>query len=35
MKYGAIVLAAGFSTRYGEKKQDLEFHGKQLWRYSL
>lgn len=34
MKYGAIVLAAGFSTRYGEKKQDLEFHGKQLWRYS-
>ena len=34
MKYGAIVLAAGSSTRYGEKKQDLEFHGKQLWRYS-
>lgn len=35
MKYGAIVLAAGFSTRYGgAKKQDLEFHGKQLWRYS-
>lgn len=34
MKYGAIVLAAGFSTRYGEKKQDLKFHGKQLWRYS-
>ncbi|MDD7449017.1 MAG: 2-C-methyl-D-erythritol 4-phosphate cytidylyltransferase [Prevotellaceae bacterium] len=34
MKYGAIVLAAGNSTRYGEKKQDLEFHGKQLWRYS-
>ena len=33
MKYGAIVLAAGSSTRYGEKKQDLEFHGKQLWRY--
>jgi 2-C-methyl-D-erythritol 4-phosphate cytidylyltransferase len=35
MKYGAIVLAAGFSTRYGgAKKQDLEFHGKQIWRYS-
>lgn len=34
MKYGAIVLAAGTSTRYGEKKQDLEFHGKPLWRYS-
>lgn len=34
MKYGAIVLAAGFSTRYKEKKQDLIFHGKQLWRYS-
>lgn len=33
MKYGAIVLAAGSSTRYGEKKQNLEFHGKQLWRY--
>jgi len=35
MRYGAIVLAAGFSTRYGGiKKQDLEFHGKQLWQYS-
>lgn len=35
MKYGAIVLAAGSSSRYGgEKKQDLEFHGKRLWRYS-
>lgn len=35
MKYGAIVLAAGFSTRYGgSKKQDLEFHGKPIWRYS-
>ena len=35
MKYGAIVLAAGFSTRYGgAKKQDLEFHGKQIWQYS-
>lgn len=35
MNYGAIVLAAGFSTRYGgAKKQDLEFHGKQIWQYS-
>lgn len=35
MKYGAIVLAAGFSTRYGgQKKQNLEFHGKQIWQYS-
>lgn len=35
MKYGAIILAAGMSTRYGsEKKQDLEFHGKKLWMYS-
>lgn len=35
MKYGAIVLAAGFSTRYGgAKKQDLIFHGKQIWQYS-
>lgn len=35
MKYCAIVLAAGFSTRYGgQKKQDLEFHGKQIWLWS-
>lgn len=35
MKYGAIVLAAGSSTRYGgQKKQDLEFHGKQIWQHS-
>ena len=35
MKYSAIVLAAGFSTRYGgKKKQDLVFHGKQIWRFS-
>lgn len=34
MKYSAIVLAAGFSTRYGgAKKQDLEFHGKQIWQH--
>lgn len=35
MKYGAIVLAAGSSTRYKEKKQDLMFHGKPLWKYSF
>jgi len=34
MKHGAIVLAAGSSTRYKEKKQDIEFHGKALWRYA-
>lgn len=35
MKYCAIVLAAGFSTRYGgQKKQNLEFHGKQIWLWS-
>lgn len=31
---GAILLAAGKGTRYHEKKQDLEFHGKPLWRYA-
>lgn len=34
MKYGAIILAAGSGTRYKGKKQDIEFHGKPLWRYS-
>lgn len=34
MNYGAIVLAAGSGTRYKGKKQDIEFHGKPLWRYS-
>lgn len=34
MKYGAIVLAAGKGTRYHEKKQDLVFHGKPIWRYA-
>lgn len=35
MKYSAIVLAAGFSTRYGgQRKQDLEFHGKQIWQHA-
>lgn len=31
---GAILLAAGSGTRYHGKKQDLEFHGKPLWRYA-
>lgn len=31
---GAILLAAGKGTRYHEKKQDLIFHGKPLWRYA-
>lgn len=35
MKNSAIVLAAGFSTRYGgQKKQDLEFHGKKIWQHA-
>lgn len=31
---GAILLAAGQGSRYHERKQDLMFHGKPLWRYS-
>lgn len=31
---GAILLAAGQGSRYHGKKQDLEFHGKPLWRYA-
>lgn len=31
---GAILLAAGKGTRYHERKQDLIFHGKPLWRYA-
>lgn len=34
MKYGAIILAAGNGSRFKGKKQDIEFHGKPLWRYS-
>jgi len=34
MKYGAIILAAGSGSRYKGKKQDIEFHGKALWKYS-
>ena len=34
MKWSAILLAAGKGTRYKEKKQDVMFHGKPLWRYA-
>lgn len=34
MKYSAIVLAAGKGTRYKEKKQDVLFRGKELWKYA-
>ncbi len=33
MKYGAILLAAGKGNRYHDVKQDIEFHGKPLWKY--
>ncbi|MBQ1263511.1 MAG: 2-C-methyl-D-erythritol 4-phosphate cytidylyltransferase [Oscillospiraceae bacterium] len=33
MKYGAILLAAGKGNRYNDVKQDIEFHGKAVWRY--
>ena len=33
MNYCAIILAAGSGTRYHGKKQDIEFHGKPLWKY--
>lgn len=32
-KYGAVILAAGQGTRFNGAKQDVEFHGKALWRY--
>ena len=32
--FGAILLAAGNGTRYHGKKQDIEFHGKPIWRYA-
>lgn len=35
MKYSAIVLAAGKGTRYKEKKQDVLFRGKELWKYAF
>lgn len=34
MKYSAILLAAGSGTRYKEKKQDVLFHNKPLWKYA-
>ena len=33
MKYGAVLLAAGRGNRYNDVKQDIEFHGKPVWRY--
>lgn len=33
MQYGAVLLAAGKGTRFRGTKQDLEFHGKPIWRY--
>ena len=32
--YGAIILAAGKGERFQGKKQDIEFHGKPIWRYA-
>lgn len=32
--YSAVILAAGKGTRYKGTKQDVIFHGKQLWRYA-
>ena len=34
MNAGAILLAAGSGVRFGGKKQDVEFHGQPLWKYS-
>ena len=28
-----IELAAGLGTRFGEKKQFVEFHGKPIWKH--
>ena len=33
-KIGIIILAAGKGTRFQRKKQDVEFHGKPLWKHS-
>lgn len=33
MKIGVIILAGGKGERFHEKKQDLIFHGKPLWKY--
>lgn len=34
MKIGIIILAAGKGERFHGKKQDIEFHGKPLWKHS-
>ena len=34
-KVSAIILAAGFGTRFGEKKQFKKLNGKPIWTYSL
>lgn len=34
MRVSAIILAAGKGTRFHGTKQDIVFHGKQLWRYA-
>ena len=34
MSSSVIILAAGKGNRYKEKKQDVFFHNKPLWRYS-
>jgi len=34
MKVGIIILAGGNGERFHGKKQDLVFHGKQLWKYA-
>lgn len=33
MNVGIIILAGGEGKRFHGKKQDLEFHGKPLWKY--
>lgn len=33
MRNGIVILAAGKGERFHGKKQDLEFHGKSLWKY--
>lgn len=33
MKIGIVILAGGKGTRFGGKKQELEFHGKKLWEH--
>jgi len=34
MKLACVFLAGGKGTRYGERKQDVDFMGKPLWRYA-